>query len=70
MRMKERFHKYVYDGPVMIFNQYVGTWHGETIAQSRAKAKSNLVCQCKKALNKKVDAGGVNILLEKIKMVS
>ena len=54
----------------MIVNQYVGTWYGETIAQSREKAKSNLVCQCKKALNKKVDAGGVNILLEKIKMVS
>ena len=70
MCMKERFHKYVYDGPVMIFNQYVGTWHGETIAQSREKPKSNLLCQCKKALSKTVDAGGVNIEITKIREIS
>ena len=68
--MTERFHKYEYNGPVTVFNKYVGTWSGTTIAQSREKAKSNLLCQCKKALSKTVDAGGVNIEITKIREIS
>lgn len=68
--MGEKFHKYEYNGPVTLFNQYVGVWHGETIAQSREKAKSNLLCQCKKALSKSVDAGGVNIDITKIRKIN
>ena len=42
--------KYVYDGPIMIFDRCVASnWHGETFAESLKKAKSNLAYQCKKA---------------------
>lgn len=41
--------KYSYDGPVMEFDRLIANrWHGETMAQSEAKAKSNLIYQFKK----------------------
>ena len=39
--------EYRYDGPVYIFDKYVGEWKGQTMAVSEAKAKSNLEYQCK-----------------------
>lgn len=42
--------KYVYNGPVEVFGTLVDQrWHGETLAATPAKAKSNLVYQWKKA---------------------
>ncbi len=44
--------KYQYDGPVMCFGRLIATkWHGETVASSESKAKSNLLYQAKKQLN-------------------
>ena len=41
--------KYSYDGPVMEFDRLIANrWYGETMAQSEAKAKSNLIYQFKK----------------------
>lgn len=41
--------KYVYDGPVMIFDKCVTNhWKGETTAVSESKARSNLAYQFKK----------------------
>lgn len=41
--------KYIYDGPVKSFDRIVATsWHGETIANSEAKARSNLIYRYKK----------------------
>lgn len=41
--------KYIYDGPVKSFDRSIATsWHGETIASSEAKARSNLAYQYKK----------------------
>lgn len=41
--------KYVYEGPVMRFEDCVQRkWYGETYAVSEKKAKSNLVYQWKK----------------------
>lgn len=46
-------HRYIYDGPVMVFNQCVeNNWHGETIAPTEQKARSNLVYQWKSGNNK------------------
>ena len=40
--------RYQYDGPVMVFGRCVANhWRGETVAESAAKAKSNLVYQYK-----------------------
>lgn len=45
--------RYIYDGPVMEFNRLVdNNWHGETIAASEKKAKSNLAYQWKKRNNR------------------
>ena len=44
-------YKYIYDGPVMVFNQLVtDRWVGETLAVTKRKARSNLMYQCKQAL--------------------
>lgn len=44
---------YIYDGPVMEFDRVVSrNWHGETMAVSEKKARSNLTYQYKKANNK------------------
>ena len=44
--------RYSYKGPVMMFDRCVANaWTGETIAESKAKAKSNLTYQYKKSHN-------------------
>lgn len=44
--------RYVYDGPVMIFDRCVeNNWHGETVAPTERKARSNLAYQWKKRNN-------------------
>lgn len=41
--------RYYYDGPVMIFNRCAASiWHGETVAATEKKAKSNLAYQYRK----------------------
>lgn len=41
--------KYVYDGPVLVFDTCVAEhWKGETVAPSETKARSNLAYQFKK----------------------
>ena len=48
--------KYVYDGPVKEFDDVVSErWHGETMAVSEKKAKSNLAYQFKKKTNRTSD---------------
>lgn len=47
--MDIRYNKYIYDGPVKEFDDIVSNhWHGETVATSEKKAKSNLIYQFKK----------------------
>lgn len=42
-------HRYVYEGPVMIFDKLVSSkWKGETVAISESQARSNLSYQVKK----------------------
>ena len=42
--------KYSYDGPVMEFDRLIANrWHGETMAVSEEKARSNLAYQYKKS---------------------
>lgn len=44
----QEYHKYIYDGPVMEFNNLiVDHWKGETMAPSESKARSNLVYKFK-----------------------
>ena len=44
--------RYSYKGPVMIFDRCVAnSWYGETLAESKSKAKSNLAYQYKKKYN-------------------
>lgn len=44
---------YTYSGPVMEFDRCIAsTWHGETTAQTTAKARSNLTYQFKKQNNR------------------
>lgn len=55
--------KYIYDGPVMIFERCVANnWRAETIAVSPSKAKNNLKFRYKKEHNmiasSKVDLPG------------
>lgn len=41
--------RYVYDGPVYVFQTLVTScWHGETMADTEKKARSNLTYQYKK----------------------
>ena len=55
-------YKYQYDGPVMVFGTYRGTFKGETFANSDARAKSNIAYQAKQkmkiAVNAKVELPG------------
>ena len=45
--------KYTYAGPVMEFDTCIANkWEACTYASSKDKARSNLVYQCKKQLNK------------------
>ena len=67
--MSETNHKYVYDGPVMVFDKLVANhWKSETMAPSEQKAKSNLLYQVKQKLNL-LPSSRVS-LPGKIKMVS
>lgn len=43
--------KYAYNGPVMVFGEYRGTFKGETFASSEKRAKSNLAYQAKIKMN-------------------
>ena len=41
---------YIYDGPVKVFETcFTSHWHGETMAVSEEKARSNLAYQYKKS---------------------
>lgn len=41
--------RYIYDGPVLEFDRVISSnWHGETMANSLYKAKSNLSYRFKK----------------------
>ena len=67
--MSEQYYKYVYDGPVMVFEQCVANhWKGETFAPSEQKARSNLMYQFK-TKNNRVASSKVS-LPGKIKMVN
>ena len=49
--------KYIYDGPVMVFNTCVADhWRGETMAVSETKARCNLAYQFKRQNNKVTNA--------------
>ncbi len=62
------YQKYVYEGPVMIFENCVADrWRGETMAPTAEKARSNLAYQFKKQNNKV--AGSKITLPGKLKMV-
>ena len=68
--MSGGFHKYTYDGPVMLFNTYLCAWKGETVAKSKAAAIRNLVYQCKCTCNKLPGTGGITIDKARVKEVS
>lgn len=66
--MQENYQKYIYDGPVMLFNTCVSNhWKGETVAPTITKARSNLTYQAKKQMN--LVAGSKISLPGEIKMV-
>lgn len=67
--MHEEYHKYVYEGPVTMFNTLVtDRWKGETMAPSESKARSNLAYQFKTQNNRV--AGSKYSLPGKIKMIN
>ncbi len=61
--------RYIYDGPVMLFNTCVADrWRGETMAPTEKKARSNLEYQFKKQNNR--IAGSKFTLPGKIKIAN
>lgn len=67
--MREEYHKYVYEGPVMMFDSLIADhWKGETMAPSESKARSNLTYQFKIQHNR--IPGSRYSLPGKIKMVN
>lgn len=67
--MCDQYYKYIYDGPVILFDRCVADhWKGETMAPTETKARSNLAYQAKKQLN--LIAGTRVKLPGKIKMVN
>lgn len=67
--MYDEYHKYIYDGPVILFDKLVADhWKGETMAPTESKARSNLAYQAKKQLN--VIAGTKVKLPGEIKMIN
>ena len=44
-------YKYQYDGPVMTFGTYRGTFKGETFAPNEKRAKANIAYQAKQKMN-------------------
>lgn len=66
--MENNYHRYIYDGAIMVFDKCVeSNWKAETMAPSEKKAKSNLTYQAKRYLN--AIAGAKVTLPGKIKMV-
>lgn len=67
--MYEEYNKYIYDGPVLVFDKLVADhWKGETMAPSEKKARSNLTYQFKTQNNRIV---GTKVTLPgEIKMVN
>ena len=67
--MYEPYQKYMYDGPVLVFNTLVADrWKGETMAPNARKARSNLSYQFKKQSNR---MPGVKVTLPgEVKMVN
>ena len=67
--MYEEYHKYSYDGPVILFDKLVADhWKGETMSPTESKARSNLAYQAKKRLN--IIAGTRVKLPGEIKMIN
>ena len=61
--------KYVYQGPIVLFDRCVANnWKAETFAESEKKARSNLSYPAKKACN--ISASSKVTLPGKIKIVS
>ena len=67
--MYEPYRKYMYDGPVLVFDTLVADrWKGETMAPNARKARSNLSYQFKKQSNR---MPGVKVTLPgEVKMVN
>ena len=67
--MYEPYQKYMYDGPVLVFDTLVtDRWKGETMAPNARKARSNLSYQFKKQSNR---MPGVKVTLPgEVKMVN
>lgn len=62
------YHKYIYDGPVMEFNNLIAEhWKGETYAPSEKKARNNLIYKFK--INNNRTASAKISLPGEIKMV-
>lgn len=69
MQEYEPYNRYVYEGPVLIFDNLVADrWKGETMAPTARKARSNLSYQFKKQNNRL--PGTPVVLPGKIKMVN
>ena len=65
----QEYHKYIYDGPVMEFNNLIAEhWKGETMAPSEKKARSNLIYKFK--INNNRVASSKITLPGKIKLVN
>lgn len=65
----QEYHKYIYDGPVMEFNNLIAEhWKGETMAPSENKARSNLIYKFK--INHNRVASSKITLPGKIKLVN
>ena len=56
------YHKYAYNGPIMVYGEYRGTFQAETFAITGSKARSNIAYQAKQkmkiAANAKVELPG------------
>lgn len=65
----QEYHKYIYDGPVMEFNNLIADhWNGETMAPSEKKARNNLIYKFK--INNNRVASSKITLPGQIKMVN
>lgn len=69
-----QYGRYAYKGPVLIFDRCVAnSWTGETVAESKAKAKNNLAYQYKKKNNltpgAKVTLPGEIIMIDNLALV-
>lgn len=63
-----KYNRYSYNGPVMEFDRCIDEhWHGETVATSEEKARTNLIYQFKKS-NGKLPSSKIS-LSGKIKVI-